>query len=401
MAVKTIILLFPAILIAVTLFIGIIILLVKGSPTVRWSFGIFLVLLVIGFFGLFNMKVVPRPIAVTQPEPPDSQLVGASVHIDKHPAIWTDGLEEDLIPDAYSSLNTAAYGLGVQLQETMDGLKQSPKHITILENDIDDIALLEKFRSGLQYILPDVDILIASNMSSGTQISENIRITIKHQQNPPGEISISEIDNVDNIQMSQILHIGNKRGSLQAVLQTTDNKFAKQVEYDSRSWLQDVETFRSHVGRGQWAVIMSDETAISKEQARQQLYNNANKRVYEHLIAMGPIKRNILLDDLTNYGFIVDEYYQRFHGLSGPIWRAAMLLDVSPERIQILRQHKITVNQIQRKTWIFQVFSLVGMLALISVLYLFVNAITKGYYSTTILIVAIIAFLVFLLLFTA
>lgn len=383
------------------LLVGIIVLLIKGGPAVRWFFGILLLLLVIGFLGVLPMRAanVPLPVRVAQSTLSATQLQGPIVHIDKNPTVWAEGLEEELTPDVYSTLGTAAYGLGAQLKETIDNLSHAPKKITILESDDNDLALLEHFRRGLQFVLPESDILIASSKSNPEC---NVWITVRRQQDTPVEITVPEIQQVDMIHMAQTLHIGNQRGSLQAIVQTIDNKFAKNVEYDYRAWLQNSETFRLQIGgRGSWAVITSDETAITKEQARQQAIENACGYVSEQLEPQGITQKAVTEADLKNYGFIVDEYDQRLQGLSGSIWRSAMLLDVSPQRIQSLRQQQITVHQIQRKTWAFQIFSLVGMLILISILYLFVNAITKGYYSTTILIVAVIAFLVFLFLFLA
>ncbi|MHC4524893.1 MAG: hypothetical protein ACYSU8_05080, partial [Planctomycetota bacterium] len=53
----TFIMLIPGLLIALALLAGFIVLLVKGGAGVRWFFAILLLLTVIGFFGLFSMRV--------------------------------------------------------------------------------------------------------------------------------------------------------------------------------------------------------------------------------------------------------------------------------------------------------------------------------------------------------
>lgn len=381
-------------LIVPALLVGTIVLLIKGGTAVRCFFGILLLLIVIGFFGLFSIRT-SRTVAVDQLSQTNAQLQGGAVFVDKNPTLWAEGLEEELTPDVYSSLETAAYGLGVQLKQTLDGLPQLPRRVTILEGSVDDMALLEHFRRGLKYILPDIDIVIASETPEG-----QVCISLQIKDVESRQITPSEIQNADVIHMSQSLHTGS-RGILQAVVQTSDNKFVKQVEFDHCLWLYDTDKFQSAAIGHRWAVITTDETATTKEQARQELYNNATKYVYECLAAVEPLRQNLLQSDLMTYGLVVDEYDQRLVGLSGPIWRSGLLLDVSPERIQSLRQIKAATQLQVRRTWLYQIMSLAGMLALISVLYLLVNAITKGYYSTIIFIVSVIAFLVFVLLFMA
>ena len=284
----------------------------------------------------------------------------------------------------------------MQLQATISALPQLPERIVIVENNSNvDMALLEQLRHGLKFILPETDIAIASYASEG-----QVRISLQLKDVESRSIKIPEIQNVDVIQMSQLLQAGS-RGILQAVVQTLDNKFAKQVEFDHCLWLYDTEKFQSSTVGHQWAVIALKETAVTKEQAEQQVRQAAMEYLARQVRIASKVGTAVYDSDLWEYGIVVDEYTQRLQGMSGSIWRAALLLDVSPERLQTLRQNKIAVNRVQRKTWAFQIFSLVGMLIVISVLYFFVNAITKGYYSTKILIVAVIAFLVFLSLFLA
>ena len=89
---------------------------------------------------------MPHRVAIPQTVRSTAQVQGGTVFVDKDPTLWADGLEEELTPYVYSSLETAAYGLAVQLKKTMDGLPQLPRQVTILEASVDDMALLEHFR---------------------------------------------------------------------------------------------------------------------------------------------------------------------------------------------------------------------------------------------------------------
>ncbi|MHC4291051.1 MAG: hypothetical protein ACYSTR_02415 [Planctomycetota bacterium] len=379
----TFIMLIPGLLIALALLAGFIVLLVKGGAGVRWFFAILLLLTVIGFFGLFSMRV--RKISETHVILPSNTTAAVSVsqgtapEIVKSDVVWRQGLEEELVPDVYSGTKIAAYGLGVQLQETFAALPQMPKRIVIAEGNGEiDIVLLEQLRRGLKFILPDVDIVIASEAPEG-----QVWISLQLKDVESRQIETPEIQNADAIRLSQLLQAGS-RGVLQAVVQSADNKYAKQVEFDNCLWLYHTEKFRSSAIGHRWAVIASKETAVTKEQAIEKVAEAARQYLTEQ-VGM----QNIQKIDLRDCGFIVDEYTQRLQGLSGPIWRAAVLLELSPERLQKLGRDKTVVIRNVRKTWAYHIFSLVGMILLIGVLSMLVNALTKGYYSTVIAIVAI------------
>lgn len=377
-----------AVLIVPAVLVGLIILLIKGGPAVRWFFGICLLLIIIGFVGLFSLRVRHVVVHPAYTEAVSSQ--GATIQTIKDPVVWREGLEEELMPVVYSSPQTAAYGLGVQLQETIAALQKMPSQIVIAENAGDlDIALLEQLRRGLKYVFPDAAIAIAAETSAEVPPAGSIRISLRLQDVREPSIQIPEIQRVDIVEMAQTIPAGNRQGTLQAVVQTADNKYVKQVQFDDRAWLYDPETFRSAVGRGRWAVIASRDTAVTKEQVTEQIEQAAASYLDEQLRQDGMSRSNIQPTDLRSYGFVVDEYFQQLQGLSGPIWRGAMLLEVSPRRLQMLQQGKTAAVSQVRKTWAYRILSLLGMILIISLLYAVVNALTKGYYSIVSAIIAI------------
>lgn len=377
-----------AVLIVPALLVGFIILLIKGGSAVRWFFGVCLLLIIIGIFGLFSLRMRPVMVHPAYTEQVSSQ--GATIQTIEDPIVWRDGLEEELMPVVYSSPQTAAYGLGVQLQETLAALQKTPSKIVIAENAGDsNIALLEQLRRGLKYVFPDAAIAIAAETSANVPPEGSIRITLHLQDVREPSIQIPEIRDGNTTEMMQINPAGNQQGTLQAVVQTADNKYVKQVQFDDRAWLYDPETFRSAVGRGKWAVIASRDTAVTKEQVTEQIEQAAAKYLDEQLRQDGMSHSNVQPSDLRRYGFIVDEYFQQLQGLSGPIWRGALLLEVSPQRLQMLQQDKtVAVSQV-RRTWAYRILSLLGMILIISLLYAVVNALTKGYYSIVSAIIAI------------
>ncbi len=389
-------------LIGLALLAGLIILLVKGGAVVRWIVGIFLLLALVAFLGLFTYFA--RPVALmpsegsivqikAQPEYISSipMTQNAVVDTTKETVLWQEGLEEELTPDVYSTPQLAAYGLGVQLQETFNGLPAKPKQIQIFETkDSVDIVWLEQLRRGLKFFLSDIDIAITAETTSGKPVAETVWISLKHEKLPTHRLTIPKLQNGDTISVAQMINAGNERGTLQAAVQTPDNKYAHQVEYDYRPWLHNGEYFRTLVHLRQWAVITSAETAVTAEQARSQMMESARQKL------IGKIGlQSVQQSDLQDYGFIVDEYTQRLQGSAGPIWRSAVLLEMSPERLQMLGRDRTIVVRQTRRNWAYYVVSLIGMIVLISIVGAFINALTKGYYSVLITVAVIGIVLIF------
>lgn len=374
----------PVVFIFPFLLVGFIILLVKGGAAVRWFFGILLLLAVTGiFFGLFSVRAA-RPLAASESvrsvaAAAESVSQGATLHIIKNDVVWRKGLEEELTPDVYSSPNTAAYGLGIQLQETIQTAlgDQLPEKIHISDSTV-DVSVLEQLRRGLSYSYEDIKIGINGiNTPSNEEIG--IKLEIHNTTNSPALLTPKDVTR--------------QTGIMRAVVLTGADKHIKEVRFDHRLWLYDSDTFRRQIGQGNWAVITSQDAVVTKEQALQQATDAA-----KHYLAEQVGLQNVQESDLRDHGFIIDEYTQRLQGLAGPIWRAAVLLDVSPERLQGLQKNKAVAVRQVRRTWVYRVFSLAGMVLLIGVLSMLVNALTKGYYSIVIAVVAIVAVMAFVLL---
>lgn len=113
-----------------------------------------------------------------------------------------------------------------------------------------------------------------------------------------------------------------------------------------------------------------------------------------------PANMGITENDLSSGKFIADTFTQRFSGLAGPIWREAILIDTSQSKLNKLAQQKITFSRTKRLDWAKMAGTLIGMFALICVVYLFLNAATRGYYawSLRIVLMAVLGIAVFLFL---
>lgn len=403
--------------IVLTILVGLVIAIVKGGPVIRWILGTFLVFVLLGFVSLFTLRfqqvamhntaIPPQVILAEETTPrfvemPDTSIQSSLVDSVKNPVIWQSNLEEELTPDVYSCLKAAACGLGIQLQETLRTAAQpDPEKILLIENLGNvDILYLEELRRGLKFGFPDADIVIVQSSADSSPAPGQLWITVSKQDEVSHSLQIKELDSGGIVHMAQILEFGNIKGALKAVVQTDQNSYAKQVDYDYRPWLYDPEQFRAAVNVGRWAVITSSETAITQQQAQQQVMEAARNYLSEQIQMQSPLSaRSIGSTTLRDGGFIVDEYSQRLQGISGPIWRAAILLDVRPERLNLLREIQVVEQRHLRRNWFNMIFSLVGMIVLVSLLYAVINTLTKGYYSFVLALISVLVITGFLVFF--
>ena len=102
--------------------------------------------------------------------------------------------------------------------------------------------------------------------------------------------------------------------------------------------------------------------------------------------------------DILDGNFILDRFVQSFEGTAGKIWRQALLVDVSAEKLKELARQKAVIAQARKTNFVRMFFSIVGLIVLITVVYAFLNAATKGYYVWSLRIAGVVFALVLIIL---
>ena len=87
------------------------------------------------------------------------------------------------------------------------------------------------------------------------------------------------------------------------------------------------------------------------------------------------------MPDPAHAQIVEDSFAQSFQGTVGKIWRHALLLDFSTDKLIGLRQVKIRTAKRAHLTYARLAGSAMGLAFLIFILYIFLNAATKGYYT--------------------
>ena len=102
--------------------------------------------------------------------------------------------------------------------------------------------------------------------------------------------------------------------------------------------------------------------------------------------------------DILEGGFILDRFVQSFNGAAGKIWRQALLIDASTDKLKNLARQKAIIAQVRKRHFTGMFFSVAGLIVLITVVYAFLNAATKGYYTWSLRIAGALFALVLIIL---
>jgi hypothetical protein len=104
-------------------------------------------------------------------------------------------------------------------------------------------------------------------------------------------------------------------------------------------------------------------------------------------------------DDIFEGNFVLDRFVQSFEGTAGKIWRQALLIDASTEKLTKLARRKAVAMRETKRTWARVTVSVFGLILLITAVYAFLNAATKGYYVWSLRIAGMVLFLVVIIFF--
>ncbi len=178
-----------------------------------------------------------------------------------------------------------------------------------------------------------------------------------------------------------------------------DQQFETDVCTSSKPWLCNLSNYLNQHPDQDLMVAYSYDSCTNQAESSQQAQQQA-RQLIEQRVAPNRLPDNF---DLNQTGIIQDRFTQRLQGSTSDIWRSALLLDLSPAKITPIAQTiHVQTRQIHR-TWANQLASGLGLGIVLFLLYLFLNAATRGYYTmslriaTAVLVVAGIAIVVWVI----
>lgn len=295
--------------------------------------------------------------------------------------IWSEGVENEYEADVYPSDLAAARALGRRMAEPIRKVADDPNAaITIiLFQEETQRQLVTALHDALEKELPGMPCYLRAdlrNLQSG-EVGVTLRLDQKRQ--------VVDYSSDDGRLADLTVSSPVQSGRIVATAFREDKNESAEASFLNKPWVEDFAGFAGEKPERQFVVARSWETCTSENEAKNQAIRDACAQIsalvgqkWSTVPGRPPVTVSSV--DVLEGGFIVDQFVQSFDGLSGRLWRQALLIDASAERLSRLGSHKVAQVRVIRKTWAGMILSAVGVLIVIIASYLFLNMATRGYY---------------------
>jgi len=310
-------------------------------------------------------------------------------------AIWQPGIEDQFEADIYPSKISAVRSLGLAIDRPIRqlmGNQEWPKRGILFEGG-HDRALLDEFVKAAAGEFPQSQWTIAPE-TVGVQPDEvGIRLELSVFQAGPAPWSSGD-------SASEMT-----RGTLRATVLAGNNQISINAQFDEKPWIENFYGPWNSRPNRRLIIAKSAETCVTRSEAVGQAISSACNQLTPLLRqtscakATPSLPRHVTTNDVLENDFIVDRFSQKFEGRAGEIWRHALLIDASVDKMEQLAEHKAAIAHVTKVRWARMILSVAGLLALITVAYIFLNAATKGYYTWSLRIAGIVIAAAVIILF--
>jgi hypothetical protein len=309
-------------------------------------------------------------------------------------AIWLPGIEDEFEANIYPSKLSAVRSLGLHIDKPLRQVfGEAPPSGFVLFQGAHERGFIEEFGRAIAKTFPDTQWKIAPETVAVQPDEVGIRIDIvKIQTHAAPWKSGSENEMTT--------------GTIQATVLAADKQASVRAEFVDKPWVEDFAGFLNTRPNSRFIVAKSSEGCVSEDEAYNQAVQSACTQVADMLgqtslrLSGVPVSfaKPVNSGDILDGGFILDRFLQSFNGTAGEIWRQALLVDVSPEKLKNLAQRKAVIARVRKRHFAGMFFSIAGLIVLITVVYAFLNAATKGYYTWSLRIAGAVFALVLIIL---
>jgi len=303
--------------------------------------------------------------------------------------IWTEGIEDQFEADVYASKEQATAALAGQasllLSQVMED-KTAPMAATVFGDSDLTVQLLNTFadelreQSNLSQVV--VQTILPTAMPSGPNTATIVLDMPKHQH------QVQSLGRLDYAPDSGTLRIRIHGPSAKTWMRT--------AEFLEKPWVNNLGDVLNKNQDATLAIARSNGICTSQLEAQQQAMASVRSLVTQELQRL-PRPHTVLTGELAVSDLdakanelIVDRFTQSFRGTAGRIWRQAVLLDLSHSKLNQTLNTKVRVARVRHKAVASRLGSLLGLALIVLVLYIFLNAATKGYYGITLKTVAFV-----------
>jgi hypothetical protein len=313
---------------------------------------------------------------------------------DTETAIWTPGIEDEFEADIYPSKLSAVRSLGLHINEPVQQVfgETSPSGF-ILFQGAHEHGFIEEFGRTITKTFPDANWTIAPETVAVQPDEVGVRVDlIKVQTHGAPWKSGSENEMTT--------------GTIQATVLAGDRQASMKAEFVDKPWVEDFAGFLNTKPNSRFIIAKSLESCMSEAEANNQAVQSACTQIADMLGRASLRQSGVPVSfakpvnsaDILDGGFILDRFVQSFNGAAGKIWRQALLVDVSTEKLKNLARQKAIIARVRKRHFAGMFFSIAGLIVLITVVYAFLNAATKGYYTWSLRIAGAVFALVLIIL---
>ncbi|MHC4539985.1 MAG: hypothetical protein ACYTEK_11260 [Planctomycetota bacterium] len=304
--------------------------------------------------------------------------------------IWLPGIEDEFEANVYPSKLSAVRSLGLNIGKPIRQVfgETSPSGI-ILFQGAHEHGLIEEFGRAVARTFPDTQWKVAPETVAVQMDEVGIRIDlVKVQTHPAPWLSGAENEMIT--------------GTVQASVLAGDKQASMKAEFVDKPWVEDFSGFLNTRPNSRFIIAKSADSCMTEAEANHQAIQDACAQVGKMLDQASPrpsakplsFVSPVNSDDLLEGDFILDRFVQSFKGTAGRIWRQALLIDASAGKLTQLARRKAAMARAMRTSWARMFVSALGLLVLITVVYTFLNAATKGYYAWSLRIAGVVLALV-------
>ncbi len=297
-------------------------------------------------------------------------------------SIWNEAIDSYLEADQYANIEDAARFMGSHVAGHLKARETVHKMVVYGQDPVTTRAL-NAFSDTIRAQSNFNDIRVESYVPSVLPTDPNLLVCSldvpKHQ----------EAQRVTNG-----LPVNNSSGTLRLRFANSSN-LAHSVQFLEKDWLKTLSPL--HNSGHSVIVARSSSSCTDETEARDQAMGRAVEMT-ENLLKQANTEYGvwdqeieITPQDLQANHLVADQFSQSLRTSTARVWRHAVLLNLDPPRMQSLLAKKTTQIRRTHKTWANDLMSLAGLALVVFILYIFLNAATKGYYVWSLRVIALVA----------
>jgi hypothetical protein len=203
--------------------------------------------------------------------------------------------------------------------------------------------------------------------------------------------------NVQDNKKREIIKVkkGENSGTVEVALIGKTGERRKSVRYIYKPWVDNLAEFINRDPHKQWVVARSTQLMPTQHEAERSAIRSAAEQLLPRLkshrpaLAQRSIEMNAVEDRLRSNDIISDRFVQHYKRPYGDVWSESILIDASNIKLQAVASHLLRTHHSGRVMVLKKFASIGGLALLIILVYLFLNAATKGYYKWALRIVGI------------